>query len=292
MTNGGHSGNDPGSALLECPVAHASRYYEAGDARAARVEELFARIAPRYDLINDLQSAGLHRVWKRRLVRLAEVPDGGRALDLCCGTGDVVRSLARAYPRAGSIAGLDFTMPMLRVAIERGGGAGVRTGGAAGVETEGTGPLERGASDDEQSAVAAGPRVGYVRADALRIPARDASFDRVTIAYGLRNVADLPACLKEVRRVLCPGGRFVSLEFGKPPNSAVAGVYFGYLRAVVPLFGRLFFGDPDTHGYILDSLRRYPSQEDVADLLRTAGFSHVRFENPLLGIMGIHVADV
>src|SRR5262245_27625939 len=100
--------------ILEWVVPQASKYYEVGDARAARVEELFARIAPRYDLINDLQSAGLHRIWKRRLVRLTEVPDGGCALDLCCGTGDVVRALARKYPRAGSITGLDFTMPMLR----------------------------------------------------------------------------------------------------------------------------------------------------------------------------------
>lgn len=241
-------------------MARAGKYYAAGNGRASRVEALFSRIAPRYDLINDLQSAGLHRLWKRRLVALAAVPDGGRALDLCCGTGDVVRALARAYPRAAWVAGLDFTMPMLRVALDRG-------------------------ADD-------GPRIGYVRADALRIPAPDASLDRVTIAYGLRNVADLPACLAEVRRVLRPGGRFVALEFGKPPNGAVAGAYFTYLRMVVPLFGRLFFGDPDTHGYILDSLRRYPSQQDVAGLMREAGFSRVRVENPLLGIMGIHAADV
>jgi demethylmenaquinone methyltransferase / 2-methoxy-6-polyprenyl-1,4-benzoquinol methylase len=240
-------------------VARAGKYYEAGEGRAAQVEALFARIAPRYDLINDLQSAGLHRLWKRRLVALADVPDGGRALDLCCGTGDVVRALARAYPRAGSIAGLDFTMPMLQVALAR---------------------RRMGSS------------VGYLQADALRIPAPDASFDRVTIAYGLRNVADLRACLAEVRRVLRPGGRFVALEFGKPPNAAVARAYFAYLRIVVPLFGRIFFGDPDTHGYILDSLRRYPSQQEVADLLRAAGFSRVRVENPLLGIMGIHAADV
>lgn len=270
-------------------MAQASKYYEAGEARAARVEALFARIAPRYDLINDLQSAGLHRAWKRRLVRLAEVPDGGRALDLCCGTGDVVRALARAYPRAASITGLDFTMPMLEVALARD-----REAGRLSHEVE-TGGAERRADGDIRSAEAVeatAPLVDYVRADALRIPAPDASFDRVTIAYGLRNVADLPACLKEVRRVLRSGGRFVSLEFGKPPNRAVAGAYFAYLRMVVPLFGRLFFGDPDTHGYILDSLRRYPSQEEVADLLGAAGFSRVRIENPLLGVMGIHAADV
>jgi len=174
---------------------------------------------------------------------------------------------------------------MLQVALERGRGDGSRSAGDA------SGTAGHGLSTGE-GAVGSGPRVGYVRADALRIPAPDASFDRVTVAYGLRNVADLPACLREIRRVLRPGGRFVSLEFGKPPNGAVSRIYFTYLRMVVPLFGRLFFGDPDTHGYILDSLRRYPSQEEVAVLLREAGFSRVRIENPLLGIMGIHVADV
>ena len=258
-------------------MARAGKYYEAGAERAARVEALFSRIAPRYDLINDLQSAGLHRLWKRRLVALADVPDGGRALDLCCGTGDVVRALERAYPRAGSIIGLDFTMPMLEVALVRG-----RAERRSGREEGGAGPGPGRAR----------PHSGYVRADALRIPAPDASFDRVTIAYGLRNVADLTRCLAEIRRVLAPGGRFVSLEFGKPPNAAVARAYFAYLRLFVPVFGRLFFGDPDTHGYILDSLRRYPSQPEIAGLLREAGFSRVRFENPLLGIMGIHVADV
>jgi demethylmenaquinone methyltransferase/2-methoxy-6-polyprenyl-1,4-benzoquinol methylase len=237
------------------------KYYEAGEQRARRVEELFARIAPRYDLINDLQSGGLHRVWKRRLVRLAEVPDGGTVLDLCCGTGDIVRTLALGYPRAALVAGLDFAMPMLRIARSRG-------------------------------AATADPRIVYLRADALRIPVRDATFDRVTVAYGLRNVADLAACLAEARRVLRPGGRFLALEFGKPSNPVISRLYFSYLRAVVPVFGRVFFGDPDTHGYIHDSLLRFPSQAETAGLLRAAGFTTVRVENPFFGIMGIHVADV
>ncbi len=95
-----------------------------------------------------------------------------------------------------------------------------------------------------------------------------------------------------MRRVLRPGGRFLVLDFGKPVNPLVARGYFAYLRIGVPVFGRLFFGDPDTHGYILDSLLRFPSQAETAGLLREAGFSKVRVENPLLGVMGIHVADV
>jgi demethylmenaquinone methyltransferase/2-methoxy-6-polyprenyl-1,4-benzoquinol methylase len=231
------------------------KYYESGEARSSRVEDLFSRIAPRYDLINDLQSLGLHRLWKRRLVRLAGIPDGGAALDLCCGTGDIVRALARAYPRAGLVVGLDFAMPMLRIAGARGAGRG--------------------------------PRTLYLRADALRIPSLGGSFDCVTIAYGLRNVASIENCLDEVRRVLRPGGRFLMLDFGKPRNPVVARLYFAYLRSAVPLFGRIFFGDPDTHGYIHDSLLRFPSQVEIASMLERAGFARVRVENPLLGAMGI-----
>ena len=241
-------------------MTRTGKYYEAGGERARRVEELFSRIAPRYDLINDLQSAGLHRLWKRRLVRLAQVPEGGAVLDLCCGTGDIVRSLARAYPRAAKLVGLDFAGPMLRIAAAR-----RRTGDG---------------------------RIAYLRADALRIPAADASFDRVTISYGLRNVADIDACLVEVRRVLRSGGRFLILEFGKPPNPVIARLYFAYLRAAVPVFGRIFFGDPDTHGYIYDSLLRFPSQQGMADRLSASGFTRVRVENPLMGIMGLVIGEV
>ena len=248
------------------------KYYRPGEERASRVEELFARIAPRYDLINDLQSAGLHRLWKRRLVRLAEVPDGGRALDLCCGTGDIVRALACAYPGAALVAGLDFTMPMLEIASAR------------------SRPSEPAAPDSVRRCPP--PRIAYLRADAQSIPVADGSFDRVTVSYGLRNVADLPACLAEVRRVLRPGGRFVALEFGKPANPFVSWLYLAYLSAVVPLFGRLFFRDPDTHGYIHDSLLQFPSQRELAGLLRAGGFAKVQIENPLLGVMGILVADV
>ena len=114
----------------------------------------------------------------------------------------------------------------------------------------------------------------------------------MTISYGLRNVSDLDACLAEVRRVLKPDGRFLILDFGKPENPVIARAYFAYLRMGVPLFGKLFFGDPDTHGYILDSLLHFPSQAETAERLRAGGFSRIRVETPLLGVMGIHVAEI
>ena len=272
------------------------KYYAEGGARAKRVEDLFSKIAPRYDLINDLQSLGLHRLLKRRLVRLAAVPDQARALDLCCGTGDLVRALARTYPRASFIAGLDFAMPMLRIAAARAAIAGADAGSGVGADS-GTGAaagIGTGATAGAGSNAGAAPhaRIAYFRADALRIPIGDAAFDRVTMSYGLRNVADIGACLAEARRVLRPGGRLVILDFSKPQNKVLASLYFTYLRRAVPLFGRIFFGDPETYGYILVSLQHFPSPEVLTRMLLAAGFARVRGERPLFGTMGIQIADV
>lgn len=236
----------------------ANRFYAEGEARAAKVNDLFAQIAPRYDLINDLQSFGLHRRWKRKLVRLAEPAPGKRALDLCCGTGDVAFALARA---GCEVMGLDFSAEMLAVAERRAGG-------------DGKWPLAS---------------CKFIRGDAQNLPMADGSFDIVTISYGLRNLADLDRGLAEMKRVLKPGGRALVLDFGKPDNAAWRACYFGYLRWFVPLFGRLFCGDSATHAYILESLLRYPGQRGVDERMRAAGFVETRIVNLLGGVMSINV---
>lgn len=230
-----------------------SKYYVEGGQRADRVVDLFAAVAPRYDLINDLQSFGLHRLWKRRMVRETGVTAGQAVLDVCCGTGDVAFALARS---GAQVTGLDFSEAMLGVARRRG--------------TEGA--------------------VTFVQGDALALPFPDGSFDCVTIAYGLRNVADVDRGLEELLRVLRPGGRLVVLEFGKPRNGFVRWAYFQYLRWIVPVFGRLFCGDADTHGYILDSLKRYPGQVLVDERLRARGCRDTRVIEFLLGAMSLNVA--
>ncbi|MBL9172112.1 MAG: bifunctional demethylmenaquinone methyltransferase/2-methoxy-6-polyprenyl-1,4-benzoquinol methylase UbiE [Verrucomicrobiales bacterium] len=235
------------------------RYYVEGEARAAKVEDLFAAVAPRYDLINDLQSFGLHRLWKRRLVRLAEIRTGDRALDVCCGTGDVAFALARA---GAEVTGLDFSEPMLAVARRRAAGR----------------------------VPSAGPAPRFQQGDALQLPFPDASFDVATVSYGLRNLADLDRGLQELHRVLKPGGRLLVLEFGKPELAAWRWIYFQYLRLAVPVFGRLLCGDADAYGYILESLEKYPAQHGVDARLRGLGFTDTRVINLLGGIMGIHVA--
>lgn len=231
-----------------------NKFYAPGEQRAARVGDLFATIAPRYDLINDLQSFGLHRYWKRQLTHLAAGRSGERALDLCCGTGDVTFALARQGVEA---VGLDFSEPMLAVANQR----------LANKKT---------------------PAIQFVRGDAQQIPFPDASFDIVTISYGLRNLADWEAGLREMRRVLRPGGRVLVLDFGKPDNTLWRAFYFGYLRACVPILGRIFCGDADTHGYILESLKHYAAQNGVAAKMRELKFEQVRIVNFMGGIMSIN----
>ena len=222
-----------------------SKFYQVDEHRAEKVRELFTTIARRYDLLNDIMSAGLHRRWKRRLVELAGEPRD--VLDLCCGTGDIAL-LFRAR-----VVGVDFTEEMLRVAAAR-----------------------------EHS------KISWIQADALRLPFADNSFDVVSMGYGLRNLADIELGLREVWRVLRPGGKFVSLDFGKPESTTFRTLYFSYLRIVLPILGRLFCGDPDTHGYILTSLRNYPAQRGIKDMMTSQGYRDCAFEEFWLGSMAIN----
>ncbi len=239
----------------------ANKYYEPGPQRAEKVGDLFATIAPRYDLINDLQSFGLHRRWKQRLVQLANPRPGERALDLCCGTGDVSFGLAR---RGAQVVGLDFSEPMLKVARRR--------------------------CADRASDRAPGPawRPHFLQGDAQQVPFPDNSFDIVTVSYGLRNLPSWKRGLGEMQRVARSGGRLLVLDFGKPEQPAWRALYFGYLRAWVPLFGRLFCGDAQTHAYILESLLPYPAQQGVAAEMRQLGCRDVALVSLLGSVMTIN----
>jgi demethylmenaquinone methyltransferase / 2-methoxy-6-polyprenyl-1,4-benzoquinol methylase len=239
-----------------------NKFYASGAERAARVNDLFATIAARYDLINDLQSFGLHRYWKRRLLKLANGRPGERALDLCCGTGDVAFALAR---QGVEVVGLDFSEPMLAVAAGR----------------------FKVQSSKFKVRTATLP-VQFLRGDAQQIPFPDDSFDLVTISYGLRNLADWELGLREMKRVIRPGGRILVLDFGKPDNDVWRGIYFEYLKWFVPLMGRFFCGDADTHGYILESLKHYAAQKGVAAKMEELQLTDVRIVNLMGGIMSIN----
>jgi demethylmenaquinone methyltransferase / 2-methoxy-6-polyprenyl-1,4-benzoquinol methylase len=226
-------------------------YYQSGEARAGRVQDLFGEIAPRYDLINDLQSFGLHRAWKRKVVELAAVQPGMMALDVCCGTGDIAFGLEKHGAR---VVGLDFSVPMLR---------------AAAAQIEGS--------------------LSLLQGDAQQLPFPDDAFDAVTAGYGLRNLASWQRGLREMWRVAKPGGRVLVLEFGKPPNALWRALYFAYLRGAVPIFGRLFCNNAPAYAYIYESLQHYAGQRGVADYMRELGCRDACVINLVGGAMSINM---
>ena len=236
-------------------------YYNPGEQHAARVNDLFATIARRYDLLNDLQSFGLHRYWKHRVVKLAAVAAGGRALDLCCGTGDIAFGLAR---QGAEVVGLDFSQKMLDVAESRN--------------------------------VIRDPRSGsrnptFIRGDAQELPFPDGLFEAVTMSYGLRNLSNWEAGLEEMQRVARPGARIVVLDFGKPANPLWRNIYFSHLRLSVPLVGRLFSGNAEAYAYILESLKHYPAQLAVAEKMRSLKLVNVHVIDLLGGAMAINCGE-
>ncbi len=244
----------------------ANEFYSPGEQRAAQVNALFAAIAPRYDLINDVQSFGLHRLWKRRVVQLAQIRPGERALDLCCGTGDLAFALAA---RGAEVTGLDFNQSMLQVAEER-----------------------------KSKVQRLEPKVGepngnpkFQQGDAQKLPFADATFDVVTVGYGLRNLASWETGLAEMSRVATPGARLLVLDFGKPDNAVWRAIYFGYLKLLVPVFGLVFCRNAGAYAYILESLKHYPAQRGVETRMRELGLTNVRVVNLLGGAMSINYGE-
>jgi demethylmenaquinone methyltransferase/2-methoxy-6-polyprenyl-1,4-benzoquinol methylase len=225
---------------------------------AARwVREMFGRIAPRYDLANHLLSYNLDRLWRRRTVkRVRSVLDrpGARVLDICCGTGDLALALQRAG-RARVLAS-DFCHPMLEAASRK------LPGGV------------------------------LFEADALQLPLRDASLDLITVAFGFRNLVDYDAGLREMRRLLRPGGLAAILEFSQPGNSAFGALYNLYSRHILPRLGGLITGAPDAYRYLPESIRKFPDAPGLADAMRRAGFADVSFERLTGGSVALHVGRI
>ena len=232
-------------------------FYAPGEQRAAKVNDLFAAIARRYDLLNDLQSFGLHRCWKRRVVGLAAVQPGDRALDLCCGTGDLALALAQ---RGAEVIGLDFSGAMLEIA-------------------------ERRRQKNLESSIT---NLKFIVGDAQHVPFPDRSFDIVTVGYGLRNLTGWEAGLAEMNRVAKPGARLVVLDFGKPPNAIWRAIYFAHLKISVPLLGWIFCSNAQAYAYILESLKHYPAQAGVAVKMREWNLTDVRVIQLLGGAMAIN----
>lgn len=234
-----------------------------GPQRAEKVKSLFDTVASRYDLLNDLLSFGLHRLWKKRLARMAGVGPSSRALDLCCGTGDVTFALGM---EGAAVVGLDFSPRMIETARTR----------AERRKRHCHGTLHG--------------QVAYVQGDALRLPFCDETFDAVTISYGLRNLASVEGGLREMLRVAKRGGRILVLDFGKPDPALLRWCYGFFLRRVVPVLGKLSSGGTEAYAYISTSLDHYPAQHGVAETMKRLKLENISVINLLLGTMSIHCA--
>lgn len=226
--------------------------------KARHVAEVFHSVAARYDLMNDLLSGGIHRLWKRVVIELSGVRPGHRVLDIAGGTGDLALRFSRLVGEHGHVVLADINESMLAVGRDR--------------------LLDSAVVDN----------VVFIQADAQLLPFPDDSFDCVCIAFGLRNVTDKAQALRAMWRVLKPGGRLLILEFSKPVNPVLAKFYDAYSFGVLPKIGRLVTGDEDSYRYLAESIRRHPDQEALNSLLVEAGFAQCRYYNMTGGIVAIH----
>ena len=233
------------------------------DKRPGEVAAMFDAIAGRYDLLNDILSGGQVRLWRRAVARITGARPGDRVLDLAAGTG--TSSLSFTATGADCVA-CDFSLGMLRVGRSR-----------------------------QESEPASGPpegrgRLGYVAGDALRLPFRDASFDAVTISFGLRNVASPSAALAEMRRVTRPGGRLVVCEFSTITIAPLDMLYRRYLINVLPAIARRTARNPEAYEYLAESIADWPAQRELAGIIEAAGWSAVRWRDLSKGVVAVHVA--
>lgn len=230
------------------------------NARGTKVREMFAAISGRYDLLNRVLSGGRDLAWRRKAVKLAQVKAGDRVLDVCCGTGDFALMFAAHNPAPASVTGLDFTPEMLRLARTKGEKLGAP--------------------------------VPWVAGDALRLPFADASFDVISVGYGVRNFQDLDAGLRELARVLRPGGRLVILEC-TPARGLIGKCANFYINRVIPWLGNALSKSPQkAYSYLADSIAVFPDAKELASRMQRAGFKDVTFRKLNLGTMAIHVGQV
>jgi demethylmenaquinone methyltransferase / 2-methoxy-6-polyprenyl-1,4-benzoquinol methylase len=226
--------------------------------KAGRVRSVFASVAPKYDVMNDLMSLGAHRLWKQFTLSLTGLRPGQCALDVAGGTGDLARGLLRQVGKSGRVVLSDINPAMLEIGRDR-----LLDAGHVG-------------------------NVECIVADAERLPFEDNAFNCVTIGFGLRNVTDKAAALKSMHRVLKPGGQLLVLEFSTPVAPGLKPIYDAYSFRVLPLLGKFVAQDAQSYRYLAESIRMHPNQEVLLQMLRSAGFAQTRYHNLSGGIVAVH----
>lgn len=227
------------------------------DAKAGMVHGVFSSVASKYDIMNDLMSMGIHRLWKDAMMDWLAPRPGQKLLDVAGGTGDVAFRFLKRAPGAEATV-CDMTEPMLLAG------------------------QKRAEAEDMAS------RLSWVVGDAMALPFADNSFDVYTISFGIRNVTRIADALAEAFRVLRPGGRLMVLEFSQIPNDLMQAVYDAYSFNVIPVMGQVVAGDRDSYQYLVESIRKFPNQELFASMIREAGFEQVKYRNLTLGIAALH----
>ena len=234
--------------------------YETVDAKekAGRVAGVFHSVADNYDLMNDLMSAGIHRLWKHITIEMSGVRKGHKVLDIAGGTGDLAAKFSKIVGSEGSVVLADINESMLKVGRDR--------------------LIDRGITEN----------VTFSQADAQYLPFPDNTFNVITIAFGLRNVTDKDMALRSMLRVLKPGGKLLILEFSKPTSSLLSKIYDTYSFNVLPRLGKVFANDSDSYKYLAESIRMHPDQSTLLQMLDSAGFGNTDFHNMTGGVVALH----
>jgi demethylmenaquinone methyltransferase/2-methoxy-6-polyprenyl-1,4-benzoquinol methylase len=246
------------SAEKESKTTHFGFEEVAWSDKARRVRGVFDSVAPRYDLMNDLMSGGLHRLWKEFTLSQTHLRPGQRALDVAGGTGDLARGMQKQVGDRGLVVLSDINGAMLAHGRDR----TIDTGVIRGVE--------------------------YVQANAECLPFADHSFDCITIGFGLRNVTDKAAALRSMQRVLKPGGQLLVLEFSHPTLPALRPIYDAYSFKILPFLGKLVANDADSYRYLAESIRKHPDQDTLLGMMQDAGLVECRYHNLSGGIVAVH----
>lgn len=240
------------------PITHFGYQNVPESQKAQKVAEVFHSVAAKYDLMNDLMSGGVHRLWKRFTIELSGARVGNRILDIAGGTGDLARQFSRIVGLTGEVVLADINASMLKVGRDK--------------------LLDKGVSGN----------VRFVQADAEKLPFPDNHFDVVTIAFGLRNVTHKEDALRSMLRVLKPGGRLLVLEFSKPTSAFLSKAYDAYSFNLLPLMGKLITQDAESYRYLAESIRMHPDQDTLKAMMADAGFERVSYHNMTGGIVALH----